>query len=61
VFVWAIVDPAQPEPERRRLGAFPTGFPIETQSAAYVGTAEIHGGLIVVHVFEDFDRRGNAP
>jgi hypothetical protein len=56
VYAWAIVDAAETEPEKRRLGAFPTGFHVETQSAAYVGTTELYGGTIVVHVFEDMAR-----
>jgi hypothetical protein len=58
VYVWAIVDPAETEPERRRLCPLPTGWTLDLQSAAYVGTTEIHDATIVVHVFEDMAPSG---
>jgi hypothetical protein len=57
--VWAIVNPHSPL-ETRRLIAVPTGFELLGHHA-YVGSTEIEGGQIVVHVFEELPTIPDPP
>lgn len=49
--VWAIVDPAETQPETRRLIVLPTGAN-SSEQLSYIGTTELYNGEIAAHVFE---------
>lgn len=50
--IWALVDPsARPRPRRFRIAG--TGHDIENaHELRYVGSAQLHGGNLVFHLFE---------
>lgn len=50
--LWARVDPLKPT-TGRRIRVIGTGNPIDdTQPLHYIGTFQMHGGILVFHVFE---------
>lgn len=52
VCLWALVDPACP-PVRRRILMFGTGHTVpDAGPLKYLGTVQLHGGVLVFHVFE---------
>jgi hypothetical protein len=50
--VWVEVDPSAPR-EARRFRTYVTGAPITRPDSTYVGTAHLHGGSFVLHVYEE--------
>jgi hypothetical protein len=48
--LWALVDPSR-QPRLRHLRIAGTGHEIDG-SPSYIGTAHLHGGRLVIHVFE---------
>jgi len=51
VCLWALVDPDAPKMKRGFL-MFGTGYPIPDMPLQFLGTAHLHGGALVCHVFE---------
>lgn len=51
VDMWALVDCAA-EAELRTFRVYGTGHPVEDAGLTYVGTAQVHNGQLVFHVFE---------
>jgi len=50
--LWALVDPAAP-PRDRRFRLAGTGHPIqEADDWRYIGTFQLNGGALVLHLFE---------
>lgn len=49
--LWALVDPeADRKPRQFRIAG--TGHKLPADPGAYIGTAQMHGGQLVWHVFE---------
>ena len=51
ICLWVLVDPTA-EKEVRRFRGFGTGHDIPDMTLKFVGTAHLHGGGLVFHVFE---------
>lgn len=51
ICVWAEVDPAAPM-MTRRFAVYGTGHEMPDNPGAYIGTAMLHGGSLVFHVYE---------
>jgi hypothetical protein len=49
--LWALVDADQPK-EAREIEIHGTGNPIERMPGQYIGTFQVHDGMLVFHVFE---------
>lgn len=49
--IWALVDQTQPL-ERRWIGVYVTGDSITDKIKRHVGTLQLQGGALVLHVFE---------
>lgn len=55
LYVWAMVDAELVNSELRTFAVYGTGWdidPVEGKDLKFVGTALMHGGLLVWHVFE---------
>lgn len=52
VCIWVEVDPDQPR-EERRFAVYRTGHKLPAEPGAYIGTAMLAGGLLVLHVYEE--------
>ena len=50
VCLWAEVDPNRPV-EMRKIMIYGTGHPIPQEPQEYVGTAHLHNGALVLHVY----------
>ena len=50
--VWAHVQPSA-QSRNRKLRVYGTGHPIESDRGAYVGTFQVHGGVLVFHLFDE--------
>jgi hypothetical protein len=55
--LWALVD-EMAAIEHRTFATYGTGDPIPSDPGAYVGTYQIRGGTLVLHVFETDDQMG---
>lgn len=51
VAMWVSVDPSL-ETESRYFRMFGTGHALSERPMKYIGTAHLHGGQLVLHVFE---------
>lgn len=51
VDMWALVD-CDAEAELRTFCVFGTGHPVPDSELDYIGTAQVHNGQLVFHVFE---------
>lgn len=51
ICLWALVDPTA-DKEVRRFRGFGTGHDVPDQPMKFIGTAHLHGGSLVFHVFE---------
>jgi hypothetical protein len=51
ICVWALVDPDAPM-ETRRIAVVPTGEPCPYLREQHLGTALLHDGRLVFHIFE---------
>lgn len=51
ICLWALVDPSA-EKEQRRFVGFGTGHDVPDRPMKFIGTAHLHGGSLVFHVFE---------
>lgn len=51
VCMWAEVDPRAPM-EKREFHVFGTGFKLPEKAMVYLGTAQLHGGRLVLHAYE---------
>jgi len=49
--MWALVDP-EVEKETRHFVSFGTGHDVPDRPMTFTGTAHLHGGMLVFHVFE---------
>jgi nitrite reductase/ring-hydroxylating ferredoxin subunit len=49
--IWVTVDPHAPM-ERRRFFVHGTGHEVNCMASRHIGSAHLHGGKIVLHVFE---------
>lgn len=49
--VWALVDERNPV-ANRKFATYGTGHPMPDAPGEYLGTYQIHGGMLVMHVFE---------
>lgn len=56
VCLWATVDP-KGEPAPRRFSIYGTGMDAEEPPGDFVGTVLLHGGGLVLHVFETTGQR----
>lgn len=52
VCVWALVDPAEREKERRKFVLVGTGHTFDEPWAQFLGTVQFDDGYFVAHVFE---------
>ncbi len=52
--VWAVVDTGIDESENRRFYIHGTGHPLNGNEGRHLGTVLLHGGTLVLHVFEYF-------
>lgn len=51
--IWAAVDPSTTYMEMRKFRIAGTGHPIADSTVdGYIGTVQLHGGMLVFHVFE---------
>ena len=50
--LWAAVDTNVGKMVNRQIEIIGTGHPIEAAQRDYIGTVQIHGGALVLHVFE---------
>lgn len=52
-YLWALVDDLAPK-ERRKLATVGTGHPLpdEIMEGTHIGTFQLHGGTIVLHLFD---------
>lgn len=50
--LWAVVDPDTTERERRTIAIHGTGHPMAEAAGRYLGTFQMHGGMLVFHAFE---------
>jgi hypothetical protein len=51
--VWAMIDPAQAQMKKRMFFIVGTGISMEYHDMMrFIGTAHLHGGSLVLHVFE---------
>lgn len=60
VCIWAEVNPSIVEKEARWFDVYGTGHTIEDEGVnprRYIGTAFLHGGALVFHVFERINGR----
>ena len=62
LFLWAEVDPNETRKEARLFIVYGTGHDIESPEKVrkFVGTALMHGGSLVWHVFEKVETGGEA-
>lgn len=51
ICVWAEVDPAAPM-EPRHFGVYGTGHALPDDPGRFLGTASLHGGRLIFHVYE---------
>lgn len=51
ICMWALVDP-EAEKETRHFVGFGTGHDVPDRPMTFIGTAHLHGGMLVFHVFE---------
>lgn len=51
ICLWALVDP-NAEKEPRKFVGFGTGHDVPDHPMKFIGTAHLHGGSLVFHVFE---------
>jgi len=51
ICLWALVDP-HAEKEQRRFVGFGTGHDVPGYPMNFIGTAHLHGGSLVFHIFE---------
>jgi len=58
--IWAAVDPSQPT-ETRHFNVVGTGCPFNMEHQRYIGTAQLEGGFLVLHVFEAVTTPTGAP
>ncbi len=49
--LWAMVDTSEPLSEIRSFRVIGTGHPIDSDPGVYIGTFQIHGGELVLHLF----------
>lgn len=52
VQLWALVDTARP-PDIRKFRAYGTGHAIEHENLQFLGTCQLYGGNLVLHIFEE--------
>jgi hypothetical protein len=52
IWLWALVDLEVDIVERRRFRLAGTGHPVAESTLNYAGTAHIHDGALVFHLFE---------
>ncbi len=50
--IWALVDPSETEKEKRYFRLLETGKPFDDTDLKYIGTYQVYGGKIVLHLFE---------
>lgn len=50
--VWFECDPSEPE-EDRLIRVYATGSKIDENPGRYLGLVSLHGGIIILHVYED--------
>ena len=52
--IWVLADPEEKEKEQRTFLLMETGVPFEIaeEETAYIGTYQVYGGKIVLHLFE---------
>lgn len=54
ICLWAKVDPSEAQKEKRYFTGYGTGHSIPDEAnLSFVGTALLHGGSLVFHIFED--------
>lgn len=56
VCMWALVDASQ-ETEYRSFCVYGTGQEVPKQPMLYIGTALLHSGTLVLHVFERVEKK----
>jgi len=53
LYAWALVDPAESQMKSRMFFIVGTGYSMEYHDQMrFIGTAHMHGGSLVLHVFE---------
>lgn len=58
--LWAVVDPYAP-PGRRRIYIRGTGHSLRlTDDTRYLGTVQLHGGILVLHYFDGGELASDA-
>lgn len=50
--IWFLCDPAKPTSEERTIRVYGTGHAVPDDPGRYLGTCHLHGGSLVLHVFE---------
>lgn len=50
--LWAKVEEGNTSMEERTIEVFGTGHPMSNNARRYIGTAQMHGGSLIWHVFE---------
>ena len=50
--VWALVNPAETEKEKRYFRLIETGNKFDDDNLKYIGTYQVYGGKIILHLFE---------
>ena len=50
--VWALVNPAETETEKRYFRLIGTGEKFEDGNLKYIGTYQVYNGSIILHLFE---------